>query len=191
MSNEKRPVGSVSDASMSPRASLTTNVLPSRILTRSSLMPVPPSGRAGRGRRARCRPRRATVPRSIAANGFALPLTTLSSVFRSVFTTASAASFARDTLMSPFLIATRHRVVRPLSFTSKRTVPVTFSSSGFVPALGEPVEEFCGRPGHRRPPSGCSNPFHSIRARAASCGRDERRRSPDLEDARPSVRVVA
>ena len=37
MSKENRPVGSVSDASMSPRSSLTTNVLPSRILTTSSL----------------------------------------------------------------------------------------------------------------------------------------------------------
>ena len=33
MSNEKRPVGSVGDASMSPRSSHTTNVLPSRIRT--------------------------------------------------------------------------------------------------------------------------------------------------------------
>ncbi len=31
VSNENRPVGSVDDASMSPLASLTTNVLPSRI----------------------------------------------------------------------------------------------------------------------------------------------------------------
>ena len=33
VSNENRPVGSVIDASMSPRSSLTTNVLPLRILT--------------------------------------------------------------------------------------------------------------------------------------------------------------
>src|SRR4029077_19643982 len=33
-----RPVGSSSEASISPRESLTTNVLPSRILTMSSLM---------------------------------------------------------------------------------------------------------------------------------------------------------
>jgi hypothetical protein len=32
LSNEKSPVGSVADAWMSPRSSLTTNVLPSRIL---------------------------------------------------------------------------------------------------------------------------------------------------------------
>jgi hypothetical protein len=38
VSNEKRPVGSVSDASMSPLESLTTKVLPSRIWTLSSLM---------------------------------------------------------------------------------------------------------------------------------------------------------
>src|SRR5262245_17172018 len=38
VSNEKRPVGSVRDASMSPRASLTTNVLPSRMLTRSAIV---------------------------------------------------------------------------------------------------------------------------------------------------------
>jgi hypothetical protein len=31
VSNENRPVGSVGEASMSPRESLTTNVLPSRI----------------------------------------------------------------------------------------------------------------------------------------------------------------
>ena len=37
VSNENRPVGSVSEASMSPCSSLTTKVLPSRILT-SSLM---------------------------------------------------------------------------------------------------------------------------------------------------------
>ena len=38
VSNENSPVGSVSDASMSPRSSLTTNVLPSRILTSPSLI---------------------------------------------------------------------------------------------------------------------------------------------------------
>ena len=38
VSNENRPVGSVSDASMSPRASLTTKVFPSRILTSPSLI---------------------------------------------------------------------------------------------------------------------------------------------------------
>src|SRR6266404_282540 len=37
-----RPVGSSSEASISPRGSLTTNVLPSRILTRSSLMGLRP-----------------------------------------------------------------------------------------------------------------------------------------------------
>ena len=45
VSNEKRPVGSVSDASMSPRASLTTNVLPSRILTRPLLIASSSHGR--------------------------------------------------------------------------------------------------------------------------------------------------
>ena len=60
VSNENRPVGSVSDASMSPRGSLTTKVFPSRILTTPSLtiafpswsslasrVPGAPAGRAG------------------------------------------------------------------------------------------------------------------------------------------------
>ena len=41
VSNEKRPVGSVSDASMSPFSPLTTNVLPSRIFTRPSFTSAP------------------------------------------------------------------------------------------------------------------------------------------------------
>ena len=53
VSNENRPVGSVGDASMSPRPSLTTNVLPSRILIRSSLTPDPLLG----GRRVAARAR--------------------------------------------------------------------------------------------------------------------------------------
>jgi hypothetical protein len=42
VSYEKRPVGSVRDASMSPRASLTTKVLPSKILTLPSLTACSP-----------------------------------------------------------------------------------------------------------------------------------------------------
>ncbi len=53
MSNENSPVGSVSDASMSPRASLTTKVLPSRILTSSSLMIPSSRSRGPDGVRAR------------------------------------------------------------------------------------------------------------------------------------------
>jgi hypothetical protein len=48
VSKENSPVGSVSDASMSPRSSLTTNVLPSRIWTRSLL--IAGLGAAGSGR---------------------------------------------------------------------------------------------------------------------------------------------
>src|SRR3954449_6607928 len=38
VSNENSPVGSVAEASMSPRSSLTTNVFPSRILTTPALI---------------------------------------------------------------------------------------------------------------------------------------------------------
>ena len=50
VSNENKPVGSVSDASMSPRRSQTTNVLPSRIFTRSSATATRLSGRCCRAR---------------------------------------------------------------------------------------------------------------------------------------------
>ena len=41
VSHAKRPPGSVADASMSPRRSLTTKVLPSRICTSPSVMTAP------------------------------------------------------------------------------------------------------------------------------------------------------
>src|SRR6186713_3197260 len=63
VSKEKRPVGSVDEARMSPLESLTTNVLPSRIWTRPSLIAQPfESERVGRQKQTAVRAKPARPP---------------------------------------------------------------------------------------------------------------------------------
>ena len=148
MSNEKRPVGSVSDASMSPFESLTTKVLPSRIWTRPLLI-VSSSQEPRVGRRLRERggpgrsrwkstnswtsPSTLIAPRSSAASAFVLPLAMPSNSDLSAETTQSARRFWRETARSPLTTVTSQRSVFFPSLRSNRTVPVAFSSSGSCP----------------------------------------------------------
>ena len=128
MSNEKRPVGSVGDASMSPRASLTTNVLPSRILTSPSLIERAPAAGAASGAGAgppgpgksrwnsmssRGLPAISTAPRRAAAIAFTSPRTMRSNSAAVVRTEQSAGPRSRETSTFPWSTVTRQRRIRP------------------------------------------------------------------------------
>ena len=136
-------MGSVSEASMSPRSSLTTNVLPSRILT-SALMTTSSRSRPRRvgdspsdPGKSRCNavsrttlPSTPSAPRSTAAMAFILPATIASKVAMSALSTQSGSVPLCDTSTSPLRIRRYQCSVRSPSAMSKRTTPVRLSRSG-------------------------------------------------------------
>ena len=156
MSKENRPVGSVAEASMSPAESLTTNVLPSRILI-SSLIASP--SRAEARERARWNrikgsssPSMPILPRSTSAIAFARPVASRSNSGRSTRTVESADAFRRDTVTSPRSMVTSQRALLLPSTMSKRIVPLTFASSGSWPRRSSSAKNSVGRIGHALSP---------------------------------------
>ena len=153
VSKENRPVGSVSDASMSPRGSLTTKVFPSRILT----MPVahdrlpfvvdPRFAGAGGPGRARWNntsrvgsPSSDTTPRSAPAIAFTLPVTMPSNRSLEVLITASAFALRCETETASFPIVRNQRSVVVPDPRSIRREPLV--RGGRDPGTGgEPFEE--------------------------------------------------
>ena len=150
MSYENRPVGSVFDASMSPRSSLTTNVLPSRIRTGSRPSSAPPLAHGARARRLRHAHRRreqaldtdqearVAVQRHGAAErgGHRVAASAGHQVEVGLVGADDAvrlAVAAGDTASAPSLIARSHWSVRPPSTMSKRTVARILPSSGSCP----------------------------------------------------------
>ena len=138
VSNENKPVGSVSDASMSPRSSLTTKVLPSRILTCPSLnfmlLASPGPGRIRwNSMRSSASPSHTSSPRSIAAIAFTRPEVTPSNNFFELRTRHVGSIASRDTAIFPWSSASTHVSTWSPSDRSKRSVPVALASSTWWP----------------------------------------------------------